>query len=473
MADAINWMCQGVALALVATGCSRMWRRAPAAARYRLWWTTLAAILATPALAFWSRPGPDVTATPAAVPPIFEVPDAGALVPAIVVGVWGLWSLISLARVAAAASAVRRMKRACTPFPEARERRLAHWNRVKRTGRDARLALSPCVGSAAVLGGPAPVIAVSPALLQKLDDEDLDRIVLHEWAHVQRRDDAAQFLQQIVRALFGLHPAVLWATRQLQLERELSCDEHVAVITGSPERYAASLVKLAGIVRARPAAAIPSAIGRSQMATRVLRLLDQSRGHAPRLSMAGTGAGVLLLMAGLAGSLSFRVAGNPAPLESMIVSARAPEHGASPQPVQSGARSAIGQVAERPSGLQTSRSSMTRSASRARADAVPPALPTNFSQFIVLGPGRPAGPATPDVPLRVGRLPGDASLNHVPGTPMPMQLPALSSRGGAASPTPWSAAAGAGLAIGRGSTNAARTTAGFFTRMGKSIGGRF
>jgi hypothetical protein len=37
---------------------------------------------------------------------------------------------------------------------------------------------------------------------------------------------------------------------------------------------------------------------------------------------------------------------------------------------------------------------------------------------------------------------------------------------------PWTAAADAGVAIGRGSAKAGRATAGFFTRMSKSIAGR-
>jgi hypothetical protein len=41
------------------------------------------------------------------------------------------------------------------------------------------------------------------------------------------------------------------------------------------------------------------------------------------------------------------------------------------------------------------------------------------------------------------------------------------------SPTPWVAAADAGVAIGQGSQKAAVATAGFFKRLGKSIGGSF
>ena len=33
------------------------------------------------------------------------------------------------------------------------------------------------------------MIAVAPSLVETLDTDELDRVLIHEWAHVQRRDD--------------------------------------------------------------------------------------------------------------------------------------------------------------------------------------------------------------------------------------------------------------------------------------------
>jgi hypothetical protein len=70
-------------------------------------------------------------------------------------------------------------------------------------------------------------------------------------------------------------------------------------------------------------------------------------------------------------------------------------------------------------------------------------------------------------------LPEASSLSAVPGDRISITAPSARFVPEEESPstTPWSAAADAGIAIGRGSTKAARATAGFFTRMSKSIAG--
>ena len=92
--------------------------------------------------------------------------------------------------------------------------------------------ISDNVSSAAVFGIWSPVIAVGPSLLARLSDEDLDRVVIHEWAHVQRRDDV-DLLQVVTRALVGWHPGVWWIDRQLHMEREAACDERAIRLTNT------------------------------------------------------------------------------------------------------------------------------------------------------------------------------------------------------------------------------------------------
>ena len=87
-----------------------------------------------------------------------------------------------------------------------------------------------------MLGFGSPIIALAPRLLTELSAPDLDRVLVHEWAHVQRRDDLAQLVQHIVRAIAGWHPAVWWLERRLDFEREAACDEVAVDVTGSRKR---------------------------------------------------------------------------------------------------------------------------------------------------------------------------------------------------------------------------------------------
>ena len=91
------------------------------------------------------------------------------------------------------------------------------------------------------------MIAVAPSLLTTLDAGELDRVLIHEWAHVQRRDDLVHILQIVVRIIAGWHPALWWIDRRLHLEREIACDEMTVAATGSPKSYAACLMKVATV----------------------------------------------------------------------------------------------------------------------------------------------------------------------------------------------------------------------------------
>ena len=86
---------------------------------------------------------------------------------------------------------------------------------------------------------------VFPAwVLRELPPNDLNVILLHEFAHLRRGDGWTNLIQKIVRALFFFHPAVWWIERQLSLEREMACDEAVLAHTGNPHGYATCLVSL-------------------------------------------------------------------------------------------------------------------------------------------------------------------------------------------------------------------------------------
>ena len=126
-----------------------------------------------------------------------------------------------------------------------------------------------------MLGLTSPSIAVAPVALGALSDEELDQIVVHEWAHVHRRDDIARLVQRMIVAFAGLHPAVWWIDRQLHLERETACDDWAVNATGSARALAVCLTKLASLPgRPSDTVLVPAALASSELTTRVVRLLE-------------------------------------------------------------------------------------------------------------------------------------------------------------------------------------------------------
>ena len=109
--------------------------------------------------------------------------------------------------------------------------------------------------------------------------ERLRAVLLHEIAHVQRKDCVAQALAEIVASFYWFNPLIWLALRRLRAERERACDDLVLLAGCRASDYAAHLLDLAGSLEKRHLS--PSAIamaGASNLENRVKAILD------PRLS---------------------------------------------------------------------------------------------------------------------------------------------------------------------------------------------
>lgn len=97
-------------------------------------------------------------------------------------------------------------------------------------------------------------------------------VVLHECAHLQRRDPLVMLVEQIVCAALWFNPAVWLIVRRLRQTRELACDEAVVSAGVRRDTYAELLVALAR--QCRPKETPAHAFVRvSELETRVATLL--------------------------------------------------------------------------------------------------------------------------------------------------------------------------------------------------------
>ncbi len=321
---------------------------------------------------------------------------------ALLVFMWSAWAATSLSRTVAALVTLRQAKRSVRPFPEAREVRLETWLSLRGRGRRARLSVSDDVRAAAVLGLSSPSIAVAPIALAALNDQELDQIVVHEWAHVHRRDDIACLVQRVIVALAGLHPAVWWIDRQLRLERETACDDWAVNATGSARALAVSLTKLASLPgRPSDAVLLPAAFASSDLTARIVRLLDRRRNTSTARTL-----GAPMIVAPMLGALALTIASVELVVTSPVVSRTAHLSRAH---VDSNGGSRIAGGVSRPT---TSRSERIRSnaaeisgcRSKCSEDARPVGGASSFIEWLrnacrlcerrrspTRGPGRPPG----------------------------------------------------------------------------------
>lgn len=110
-------------------------------------------------------------------------------------------------------------------------------------------------------------------------------VLLHELAHIKRRDCLTQMLAHLACALYWFNPLVWFATRQLRIERELACDDCVLEVGTWASDYANYLVAIAQTFEAvEPLTPVTVGMACSQLENRVRAILDPqlNRRHLSR-----------------------------------------------------------------------------------------------------------------------------------------------------------------------------------------------
>ncbi len=219
----------------------------------------------------------------------------------VIEGLWVLASLFSLVRLSASVRQMQRLSResAAVPFASLGEEMQSI---LARTGsRPVEVRLSDRVDAPSVIGFFHPAIVMPRSLWSQLAPDELQQIVLHEVAHLDRGDDWTNLLQKLLRALCPLNPALLWAERHLCFERERACDDAVLEAAGNARAYATCLTKLAETKLIRHAISLaPGLLKRhSELTGRVESILDRRRRLGPALSRGLVAVGLLLSISGV------------------------------------------------------------------------------------------------------------------------------------------------------------------------------
>ncbi|WP_417376251.1 M56 family metallopeptidase [Gimesia maris] len=130
-----------------------------------------------------------------------------------------------------------------------------------------------------------PRVIFPEQLASQIAPEALRDIFIHEIAHSVRRDQVILLIQNLVSALFWLHPLVMKLNHQLAQAREEVCDNYVLEETDA-KSYSQTLLSLAERISTKPF--LPGAIGlftsRWKLEQRIAGLLDRKRSRVTRLT---------------------------------------------------------------------------------------------------------------------------------------------------------------------------------------------
>jgi HEAT repeat protein/beta-lactamase regulating signal transducer with metallopeptidase domain len=157
-----------------------------------------------------------------------------------------------------------------------------------------------------------PVIAVPPSA-SEWSDERRRVVVLHELAHIKRRDCLMHVVAQIVCAMYWFNPIVWLAARRLRVERERACDDFVLAAGEKSADYAAHLLDIAQAMRQDRVPAIAGlAMARpSQLEGRLLAILNPAIRRSSALHTRLAALGLVLVVTLPVGAVEF-IAAPPA-----------------------------------------------------------------------------------------------------------------------------------------------------------------
>ena len=89
------------------------------------------------------------------------------------------------------------------------------------------LRISDGITSPVITGFVRPAILIPKGFIERVSEAQLREVLIHEFAHITRRDTLSNFLQKVVLAIFWFHPLVHLIDRQVSQAREEICDNHV------------------------------------------------------------------------------------------------------------------------------------------------------------------------------------------------------------------------------------------------------
>jgi beta-lactamase regulating signal transducer with metallopeptidase domain len=312
--------------------------RGSAAARHLLWTSALTALLALPfaeaVLPHWTIaiPVAGSAAAPVAADTAgfaaVEAPGTTAAAeraagpaperafarqaPAVPILIYAMGLLLLIARLVRESMTLHRVAAASREVDDEGWRRL-----LDRASADLRIAgrvrlLRTANEIVPITFGTLRPAVMIPASADSWSDDRRRAVLLHELAHVARRDCLAQLAGAVACAVYWPHPGVWWAARRLRVERELACDDRVIAAGAEPHAYAGHLLELARSLGAAPAPATALAMARvGDLETRLRAVVDAARNRAalPRRGSAAVIAvsiAIVLPIAALRGAVTER-----------------------------------------------------------------------------------------------------------------------------------------------------------------------
>lgn len=314
------FLAKATLILIAALGITIAMQRGSAGARHLVWLSTLAILLFVPAVTAWVPPlrleilPPETSVPSNAIPsavenkvetqqatPAINTSAAASAVaspaesietasPSILsrlsgvslaLAIWGVVAFALVCWLAYGALAVRRIVRGSNPL-DTSDWRTPLYEVADRLELEEppRLLGSPDAKMPFACGFMKPTI-VLPSDCDTWTPDRRRAVLLHELAHVKRRDLMGHTLGRVACALYWFHPLVWTAARQLRNESERACDDLALSCGARASDYAEHLLDIVTSVRRDSTPAVALAMARrKEFEGRMLAILDPELRHS-------------------------------------------------------------------------------------------------------------------------------------------------------------------------------------------------
>jgi len=108
-----------------------------------------------------------------------------------------------------------------------------------------KIGLHHQISSPLVFGILEHIVLLPVALCNQISQQELKMLLLHEYAHIIRKDFLLNLLVESACILLWFNPFVYLFKKELNLQREIACDEYVVSNTNNPITYSKALLSVA------------------------------------------------------------------------------------------------------------------------------------------------------------------------------------------------------------------------------------
>jgi len=143
------------------------------------------------------------------------------------------------------------------------------------------------VSSPLVVGLVKPKIIIPKSITEQLQHEQLSAIVLHEYAHIKRKDNWFGLFQELIAILFWWSPVIRILNKQIHVEREIACDLRAVAQMKNSKQYAQSLIDCAKlmVIEQRSVLAMGLFSKKKELHYRVGAILKNQGAKRPKILM--------------------------------------------------------------------------------------------------------------------------------------------------------------------------------------------